>query len=133
MHFFDEDGVLAGQWAYVFVGASAPPRPKSGQTWLDTGASGSSPGGFVVTTRTISASDTALSTDAILLCDGTLTVTLPTAATNTGRIYWIRNIGSGTVTVDGNGAEEVEGSATLTLPLETGATITSDGTAWWII
>lgn len=83
---------------------------------------------------TISTGTTLDSTYYTVLCNGTFTVTLPAAANNTGRVYNVKNIGVGTVTVDGNGAETIDGAATY--PLSTQyqtVTIQCDGTAWFIL
>jgi len=62
---------------------------------------------------------------------GTTTITLLAAATaGSGFIAVIRNAGAGIVTVDGNGAETINGSATLTLSVGHWAIITCDGTNW---
>jgi hypothetical protein len=73
-----------------------------------------------------------------ILCDGTsntVTINLPTAVGITGRIYNIKAINvDNAVTVDANGTEEIDGSATaITLSLMESITIQSDGSNWWII
>jgi len=40
--------------------------------------------------------------DDVILADGTLTVTLPGAAVAMGHLFWVKNVGSGTVTVVGS-------------------------------
>ncbi len=98
-----------------------------------------------VRTRTITATDTATTTDAVLRADATLgaiTVNLPTAASayNTnfgvGIIYSIKKIDASvnTVTVDANGAETIDGSATQVIAVQyTSITIQSNGTSWDIL
>jgi hypothetical protein len=44
-----------------------------------------------------------------------VTVNLPAIATNVGREYRIKNIGAGTVTIDPNASETIEGSTTFNL------------------
>jgi hypothetical protein len=90
-----------------------------------------------------------LSTDYLIFCDGTgtgttfLTVTLPSASGNTGRIYTVKRINSGTstdkcqVTPVGTTA----GSTTTVLDApnagstnsNSAITVVSDGTKWWTI
>lgn len=54
------------------------------------------------------------STDEVIRCDGTFTVTLP-EATGSGRAYAIKNIGTGVITVACNGADTIDGDTTETL------------------
>ena len=73
-----------------------------------------------------------------VLCDATsntVTINLPTAVGYDGRIYNIKAINvDNAVTVDANGTEEIDGSATaITLALMESITIQSDGSNWWII
>ena len=65
---------------------------------------------------------------------GTFTVTLPTAAGIAGKIYIIKNTGSGTVTVDGAGSETLDGVTTIRLLTGNSCiTIQSNGTNWVVI
>jgi hypothetical protein len=52
--------------------------------------------------------------DEVIRCDGTFTVTLP-PATGSGVAYCIKNIGTGVITIDGNGSETIDGVTTKTL------------------
>jgi hypothetical protein len=55
-------------------------------------------------------------TDFILECDGTFTVTLFSAdGMLTGQIYIIKNSGSGTITVDADGMDLIDGAGSVTL------------------
>jgi len=65
---------------------------------------------------------------------GTFTVNLQAAASYQGRVLIIKNSGAGTITVDGNAAETIDGAATYSLSA-TNATvqIISNGTNWKII
>ena len=81
---------------------------------------------------------TATSSDDVILCDasgGNFTLTLPTAAGITGKVYWIGNKAStGVVTIDGSGAETIGGVATRKLAqLNDFMEIISDGTNWQIL
>lgn len=57
---------------------------------------------------------TATPDDDVLLCNGTFTVNLQTVDDFEHPVV-IKNIGSGTITVDPNGAETIDGSTTLTI------------------
>lgn len=65
---------------------------------------------------------------------GARVITLPTASSASGIIYNIKRHGASNVTVDGNGAETIDGAANTVLSTDLdGVTVQSDGTEWWII
>lgn len=71
---------------------------------------------------------------AVNVTSGTFTLTLPTAVGIAGRIYVIKNSGTGTVTVDANGSETIDGALTAALLSRySSITIQSDGSNWIII
>ena len=82
---------------------------------------------------------TVLIADAFVASDatsGAITAVLPAAATATGLIYEIKKIdaSANAVTVDGDGAETIDGSATQILSSQYDSiTVISDGTEWWIL
>lgn len=88
-----------------------------------------------------SADYTVLDTDGIhtiLMTTGASnrTVTLPTAADNNGRILVVKKVdsGVGTCIIDGEGAETVDGSTTITLTdINEFATLQCNGTAWYVL
>lgn len=63
------------------------------------------------------------------------TVTLPAAASNTGRIYVVKRsaTSANSVTIDPANAELIDGASTLVLTTRQGATIQCDGVGWYII
>jgi len=64
----------------------------------------------------------------------TFTVNLPTAVGISGRIYNIKNSGTGTITVDGDGTETIDGAATQTMATQYDfLTVQSDGSNWIIL
>lgn len=91
----------------------------------------------VASTRTITSITTTYtaltSDDVILATSGTFTVTLFTAAGNTGKTLDIKNGGAGTVTVDGSSTETIDGELTFTLAANDSLTIVSDGTNWRVL
>jgi len=72
-------------------------------------------------------------TDSIVLANGTFTVYLYAASGDIGRVQTIRNIGSGSVTVQANGAELIDGSNTKALAAGEAVRLTCDGTRWWTL
>jgi hypothetical protein len=95
-------------------------------------------GGNLAVTQT-SINYNALLTDDVILVDassGTVTVTLPAASGNAGKVYQIKKIDSSgnTVIIDGDGAETIDEAPTLTTTVQYEAfTLVCDGTEWWII
>lgn len=89
--------------------------------------------------RTITSTGTPLLTDFLLLVDasgGAVTVNLPEAAGSAGRPLVVKKIDAGTdaVTLDGDGAETIDGAATLVLAAQwDSVAIICDGTAWYIV
>jgi len=71
--------------------------------------------------------------DAIVLANGTFTINLYEANAQIGQVQTIRNIGSGTITVDANGAETIDGSGTYALGAGAAVRLVSDGTRWWTL
>lgn len=89
----------------------------------------------VSTTATLAADTEYLECNA---SGGAFTVTLPAAAGVSGQVYYIRKILSDTtfnaVTIDGNGAEQIDGSNTITLNTRgEWVKIMSLGTSWTVL
>lgn len=86
--------------------------------------------------RSVSASDTALDADTVITVNatgGARTITLPTAVGVQGKIYVIKKTdsSSNTVTVDGDGAETIDGETTFSLKKQwVSVMIQSDGANW---
>lgn len=90
-----------------------------------------------ITTVTAAATlDATYQTVGVNATDGAVTITLPAAAGCTGRRYDIKKVDSSAnaVTIDGNGAETIDGAATKVLSTQySSVTIISNGTNWWIV
>lgn len=64
------------------------------------------------------------------------TATLPAAASSTGKVFYIKKVdsGAGTVIIDGNASETIDGATTYTITIQYEAiTIVCDGSAWYIL
>jgi len=59
-----------------------------------------------------------LASDEYIRCDGTFTVTLP-ATTGSGDVYFIANVGTGTITVTTTDGDTINGTTPLTIPSNT--------------
>lgn len=89
-------------------------------------------------TRTVTAATTIIDSDDVVLVDttgGSITVTLPPAATNLGRRFTMKKmVAANTMTLDGNGAETIDGAATVAVTVQYAArTVQSDGSGWLIV
>jgi hypothetical protein len=74
------------------------------------------------------------STDQTINCtSGTFTVELPSAIGIAGRMYFIKNSGTGVITVEANGAQTIDGALTQTLNQWDGIQIQSEGSNWIIL
>ncbi len=134
----DDDGLDLGARRLRHVGVCevGPTQPwpiVKGMLWQDTDATGSSVSSTVnLVTKT--GAYTLTASDVVVLADGTFTLTLPTAVGIAGKMYYIKNIGTGVITVDGDGSETIDGGATAVLTDQyTAITIISDNTEWWIL
>lgn len=73
----------------------------------------------------------------LFVCDssgGSFTITLPPAGSWVGRVITVKQISAtGTVTVDGDGSETIDGSADFPLATQyDSVTVISDGSNWFI-
>lgn len=94
-------------------------------------------GGGEKAITTVSSHYSATEDDGVIMVNGTYTVTLPDATTlSTASIprYTIKNIGTGSVTIDGFSTQTIDGSLTVTIENQYAAlTVVSNGTNWFII
>jgi hypothetical protein len=65
-------------------------------------------------------------------CSGTFNVTLPTAVGIAGKIYIVKNSGSGLITVNTTSSQTIDGSLTKTLSQNDSIYLTSNGNNWLI-
>lgn len=103
----------------------------SGPAW--TPASGSASTTLPFTSKT--STYTVDNEDCIVNCtSGTFTVTLPTAVGLTGQYFVVKNSGTGVITIDGDGAETIDGAANKILAVQyESMTVISNGANWIIV
>lgn len=115
-------GVTAGTYTAVTVDSKGR---------VIAGSSGSTT--FAVVTT--AANYNVATNDGIILANGAITITLPVAATVTGKMVIIKrisNAGPVSVNVTSNGT--IDGYNNITIDQQyTSLTIVSNGTSWWII
>jgi hypothetical protein len=89
--------------------------------------------------ETLTAGRLITSGDYKLFCDGTFTLTLPSLAalprsgSQTAIDYYIKNVGAGTITVEANTGDLIEGASDITLGAGDAAHISHDYTDWWVL
>lgn len=102
---------------------------------LTIAATGGSGSGITRSIQSISANqtlDSAATTDYVYLCSGTITVTMPDATTNTD-LYTIKNVGTGTITINTTSSQTIDGALTQVMPVKfTSVDLISDGSNWGI-
>lgn len=84
---------------------------------------------------TVTTAYQAVLTDSVILINGDITVTLPTAAKAAGKRITCKaiNAGGGTRTVSGNGSN-IDGAATWTTTTRyVSVDLVSNGTQWWTV
>lgn len=102
------------------------------ETFTDLRTSGSFTRSYSAKTTTYSI----VSTDSIIDCtSGTFTVTLPTAVDCIGKVYDIKNSGTGVITIATTSSQTIDGgsSGTITLDQYEGITVVSNNSNWIII
>jgi hypothetical protein len=126
-----------GSGTVTSVTASAPLASSGGSTpniSISSGASGSGTaafGGYTAATTTYSIS----ANDYVVDCtSGTFTATLPTAVGITGRIYVVKNSGTGTITLATTSSQTIDGALTVTIATQYASyTVMSNGANWIIL
>jgi hypothetical protein len=98
--------------------------------------SGGGGGGIIRSVNNISTNTTAgaaAAVDYVYICTSTFTLTLPTAVGNTN-VYTIKNIGSGTITVNTTSSQTIDGGLTAVLSYQyLSIDVVSNGTNWVIV
>lgn len=113
------------------VGPQGPPGP--------AGPAGADAIGGPVAISIKNANYTAMLSDNVLLGDatsGAIILTLPSAASAVGQVFFFKKIDSSAnvVTVKGNGTELIDGANTLLISTQYAAiTVVSNGTQWYVI
>jgi hypothetical protein len=72
--------------------------------------------------------------DQLVLANSTLTVHLFASSTRSGYQVTIKNLSVGTITIDGNASETIDGATTQSIPVRYGALqLICDGANWHIV
>jgi hypothetical protein len=124
----------ANTLAKLGIGSAGQVLKVSGGIPAWQGASASLAVASKTTTYTATSSDDVITVDG---SGGAWTLTLPAAASNTGKVFYIKrtdNTPANAVTIDGNASETIDGSTTYPLYTQNeSVVIVSDGTNWQVI
>ena len=106
----------------VMVQGTAPTDPAEGQVWLDTSStSGTTITPDVMVVTEISTDTTLTTANEFIAVDtdaGDVTITLFGITSNTGRVIYIKNVGSNSVIIDADGSETIDGNTTATISIK---------------
>ena len=103
----------------------------SGDVTVSGGGGGG--GGYTYVGKSATYTETATTGEWIIGASGTFTINLPTAVGNTAK-FTIKLVGAGTVTIDPNGAQTIDGGATAVLStLNEAPTLVSNGANWLVV
>jgi hypothetical protein len=70
----------------------------------------------------------------VVIATSALTVFLYAANSASGHQVWVKNASTGTITLDANASETIDGTTTRTIPVQYGALqLVCDGTNWHIV
>ena len=70
----------------------------------------------------------------VVLCNGTFNTSLPTVVGNSGKVFYIKNTGTGTITVLPSGSQVIDSASALAILSQySSAQIVTDGSNWYII
>ena len=115
----------------VYVSDEEPANAATNSLWVDTDDYSR----YDVATYTTSTTHP-IEDGEVILASGTITVTLPEIAsltTTAGIMVFVKNIGTGTITVAGNGSETIDGSASVSLASQYDVVrLISDGANWGV-
>ncbi len=84
--------------------------------------------------RTDISDDATLTADnELVLASGTVTITLPKAASTPGKMYHIKNTSTGVITVEPDGDETIDDETSVEMNQYDCMDIVSDSVEWWIV
>ncbi len=125
--------------ASTTVDVAAATAPSSGQVLTATDSTHAtwqtpSGGGTTWTYTAQTATYAILTTDQVVNCtSGTFTATLPTAVGVTGKFYYIKNTGTGVITIATTSAQTIDGDTTFLLTQQYSSICVVSNNVNWII
>lgn len=126
-------GKLPAPALIVFNTDTNQPEFYNGTTWVAMTGGGSSNSVITVTTNSIAGADNIIQVDAT---SGALIITLPVASSSLNAEYTIKKIdaSANAVTIQGNGADTIDGSNTQLLNVQWASrTVVCNGASWILI
>jgi hypothetical protein len=90
-------------------------------------------GSVIGSVITVTGNYVVLTTDDRIFTDGTLTLTLPSAVGSSGKSYYIKNIGTGSVTITGTLGQKIDGYDNMIITEQNSALgLLSNNIGWYI-
>jgi hypothetical protein len=100
---------------------------------INAGVISATTGSVIGSVITVTGNYIVLTTDDRIFTDGTLTLTLPSAVGSSGKSYYIKNIGTGSVTVTGTLGQKIDGYDNMTITEQNSAFgLLSNNVGWYI-
>lgn len=112
------------------VADTAPTGPINAHVWLDTSSDGTVTESYSYASKT--GTYTATTSDTVLLCSGTWTLTIPTPVGVGGKVYRVKNTGTGAITVT-PAASTIDGQASDVISPGGARMYFSDNVAWRVL
>ena len=108
----------------------AIPDPFTGMLWYDTDATGATATSTVNVTSVV-ATYTITADDVVIICNGTFTITLPSADGISGKMYWIKNVGTGLITLAC--LTTIDDVLTQPIAQYEAICVIANGQEWWVL
>ena len=100
---------------------------------INAGVISATTGSVIGSVITVTGNYIVLTTDDRIFTDGTLTLTLPSAVGSSGKSYYIKNIGTGSVTVTGTLGQKIDGYDNMIITEQNSAFgLLSNNVGWYI-
>ena len=99
------------------------------------GGGGGGAGSFTGNVAAKTSAYVATTSDDVLLCSGTFPVTLYATSGNSGELLFIKNTGTGVITISGDSAgETIDGNVSAFLTTQNSSVeVVTDGADWFIL
>lgn len=89
--------------------------------------------GSVLSTSNVSSNTTLTTQDLFVYANGAITITLPTAVGNNGKVYYIKNIGTFQVNINTTSGQTIDNKSSIEMAFQNSLIgLVSNGVNWFI-